>query len=48
MTRKTAVKSSGPAVEVCAPESMITTGIRKATKVAMPSSHHRVPLRYSW
>ena len=48
MARKTPVKSSGPAVEVCAPDSMTATGIRKATSVAMPSSHHSVPLRYSW
>lgn len=48
MTRKTPVKSSGPAVEVWAPESMINTGIRKATNVAMPSSHQSVPFRYSW
>ncbi|BAS13943.1 hypothetical protein AHiyo8_22460 [Arthrobacter sp. Hiyo8] len=48
MAAKARVNSTGPAVEVCAPETMTAMGMMKAIKVAMPSSHHKVPLMYSW
>jgi len=42
-----AVNASGLAVDVWAPLIITAIGTENATRVAIPSSHQRVPFRYS-